>query len=86
VKIEKGGLELRSDNSKKFELFKDASDTAGNLEFGYKVDDCVVMNQNWDTRVDTRNQLKLMEMGFYKVKIFPREFGGLGWILFKKLV
>ena len=86
VKIDKSGLELRSNDMKRFDLFKDEFVLDNQSDLGYKITDCLVMSQNWDTQIDAKNRIKLLEIGFFEVREYPREFGGLGWILFKKLI
>jgi len=86
VKIDKSGLELSLNDVRRFDLFKGVSVLNNQSDLGYKITDCLVMSQNWDTQIDANNRIELLEIGFSEVQEYPREFGGLGWILFKKLI
>ena len=46
----------------------------------------IICAKNEEENIKKSNRIKLLEIGFFEVREYPREFGGLGWILFKKLI
>jgi hypothetical protein len=80
-------IEERSPNAiqdRSFKLFPGVSFLEKSGQEIYQVGDCLIMNKNWDVRLDQQNLLTLSRNQFILVEDFSRDFGGLGWVLLKR--
>jgi hypothetical protein len=67
-----------------FKLFQGVKSLDGvELDY-YKPGACLIMSKNWDPTTDEQNRMILLASQFLEVRDYNRDFGGLGWILFKK--
>jgi hypothetical protein len=70
--------------SRRFELFPGLTNLEKWKNSDQKTSACLIMSTNWDPLADAKNRATLLGIGFYEVREYSREFGGLGWILFKR--